>query len=69
VEADVHMCVKIARALGFDHALLLSSTRREPSAHGRVTSSAFACVRRPSCGNDAFFRVRLHYARFAIRDS
>jgi len=29
----------------FEHALLLSSTQ-EPSAHGRVTSSAFACVRR-----------------------
>jgi len=49
------VCVKIARALELEHALLLSSTRREPSAHGRVTSSAFACVCRPSCGNDAFF--------------
>jgi len=35
VEADVHVCVKIARALGPENALLLSSIRREPSAHGR----------------------------------
>jgi len=45
MEADVHVYVKIARALGLENALLLSSTRREPSAHGHVTSSAFACVR------------------------
>jgi len=45
VEADVTWCVKIARALGLEHALLLSSTHREPNAHRRVTSSAFAwCV-------------------------
>jgi len=68
VEADVHVCVKIARALGLEHGLLLSTTRQGPSAHGRVTS-AFACVRRPSCGNDAFFRMRLHYARFVIHDN
>jgi len=67
MEADV--CVKIARALGLEHGLLLSSTRRGPSVHGRVTSSTLACVRRPSCGTDAFFRMRLHYARFVIRDS
>jgi len=34
----VHVCVKIARALGLEHDLLLSSSRRKPSAHGRVTS-------------------------------
>jgi len=45
VEKDVHVCVKIACVLGLEHALLLFSTR-EPSAHVRVTSSAFACVRR-----------------------
>jgi len=55
METDVHVCVKITRALGLEHALLLFSTRREPSAHGRVTSLAFVCVRWPSCGNDAFF--------------
>jgi len=38
----VHVCVKIARALGLEHDLLLSSSRRKPSAHG--PSSAFACV-------------------------
>jgi len=40
------VCVKIARALGLEHALLFSSFRREPSAHGHMTSSAFACVHR-----------------------
>jgi len=44
MEADIHVCVKIARALGFEHALLLSATRRGPSAHGRVTSSARLCA-------------------------
>jgi len=43
VEADVHVCVKIARVFGLEHALLLSSTRREPSAHGRVMLS-LVCV-------------------------
>jgi len=53
----VRVCVKIARAFGLEHDLLLSSSRRKPSAHGRVMSSAFACVRRPSCDNDAFFSI------------
>jgi len=48
-------CVHKNRALELEHALLLSSTRQEPSAHGSVTSSALACVRRSSCSNDAFF--------------
>jgi len=41
VETDV--CVKMARALGLEHALLLSSTRREPSAHGHHRLS-LVCV-------------------------
>jgi len=44
VETDVHVCVKIARALGLEHALLFSSTRREPSAHERVTLSVRLCA-------------------------
>jgi len=42
VETDVYVCVKIARALGLEHAFL-SSTRREPSAHGRHRLS-LVCV-------------------------
>jgi len=42
VETDVHVCVKIARALGLEHALLFS-THREPSAHGRHRLS-LVCV-------------------------
>jgi len=69
VEADV----KIARAFGLEHASLLSSIRRESSAHGHMTSLAFACVRRPSCGNDAFlaatiFRHRLRRDALTIRN-
>jgi len=51
---QISVCVKIARALGLEHALLLSSTV-ENRAHTGVWRH-FACVRRP-CGNDAFFSV------------
>jgi len=51
---QMSVCVKIARALGLKHVLLLSSTV-ENRAHTDVWRH-FACVRR-SCGNDAFFSI------------
>jgi len=51
-EADVNVCVKIARALGLD-MLYCSPRLVENRAHTDMWRH-FACVRTP-CGNDAFF--------------
>jgi len=61
-ETDVHVYVKIARALGLEHALLLSSTRREPSVHGRASTIVWQrCIFQPHR-----FSVTAHAYRDAL---
>jgi len=62
---DVHVCVKIARALELEHALLLSSIRREPRPHTDVWRHRLSLV----CGDHRVATMHFLGCGYTMRDS